>query len=183
MSLRDALLKAGKVSAKAAQEAKTNERKKRKKKKGHVLEAEREAARTELFEQQRAEQAEANRVRAEADRLAREAHERQMRIGNLIRAWERKAPPRAMRGFCYVRASGHIGQTTVDRKLGMELEYGSVGIVEHPSTGAPHMLSREGIERLLEVAPDCVRFYTGPGGPEDPLIRPPLRPELQGRAR
>ena len=183
MSLRDALLKAGKVSAKAAQEAKTNERKKRKQKKGHVLEAEREAARSELFEKQRAEQAEANRLRAEAARVEREGHERQMRVGNLIRAWERKAPPRAMRAFHFVRSSGAIGQTTVDRQLGMELEYGSVGIVEHPTTGAPHLVAREGIERLLEFAPECLRFYTGPNGPEDALIRPPLRPDSPGRPR
>lgn len=175
MSLRDALLKAGKVSKKQAQQARTTERKKRKQKKGHVLEAEREASRQQLHEQQLAEQAAANRARAKAERQERERHEHAMRIGNLIRAWEAPAPRKAMRAFYYVKRDGRVVRTSVDRQLAMELEYGALAIVEHPATGAPHFVRREGVTRLCEIDDAPIRFYTGPGGPEDELVRPPKR--------
>ncbi len=181
MSLRDALLKAGKVSKKQAQDARTKERKKRRKKKGHVLEAERESEQRARHQAQRAEQVADNRARAEAERVAREQHEHRMRISNLIRAWETTAAPRAARAFHFVRSNGRIGRATVDRRLAMELEFGSVAIVEHPVTGAPHFVRREGIERLRDIDWTPLRFYTGPDGPADECIRPPRRPESRER--
>jgi uncharacterized protein YaiL (DUF2058 family) len=178
MSFRDALLKAGKVSKKQAQSASTQARKQRKQQKGHVLEAEAEAKRDVIFEKARAEQAEANRIAAEAKRAERERQELLVRMRNLMRSWERKPDPRrATIAFHFVRSSLSIGRIMVDRSSATELEYGALAIVEHPESGEPHLIARDGVTKLMELVGERLRFYTGPEAPDDELVRPPKRPE------
>lgn len=178
MSLRDALLKAGKVSKKQAQEAQTAKRKKRKKKKGHVLEAEARDASLARDAERRADQAKENREREEQRRAEREQHERRMRVGNLITAWQRRPNPRASRGFHFVRSDGHIGRITVDGRIAAELEYGAAGIVELPDQPDElRIVAAEGIRKLLDLHLPGIRFYVGRDAPDDPLICPPRRPE------
>ncbi len=176
MSLRDALLKAGKIDKKQAQKARTEKRKKRKKKGGHRLEAEQNAQLLAKDATRRDEQSAQNRALAEKARVARETAEREMRIGNLIQAWRLRSNPKAQRRFHFVRSDGHIGLITVDARVGAEIEFGSAGIIESPSDLLEvHVLAAEGLRKLAEIHPSSVRFYVGTGAPDDPLICPPPR--------
>lgn len=180
MSLRDALLKAGKVSKKDAQQARTEARKKRKKKKGHVIEAEQRDAAIERDAARRAERDAENRARAEQERQARVAHERDAQIRNLIQAWTRRPNPKARRVWHFVRSNGHIGRTTVDQRIAAELEFGSAAIVELPSDRSEvRIVAVEGVRKLAGLYGEGIRFFLGDGGPSDPLVRPapyPRRP-------
>ncbi|MCB9519844.1 MAG: DUF2058 family protein [Myxococcales bacterium] len=176
MSLRDALLKAGKVNKGQAQRAAADDRRERRQKGGHAIEAEAQAEQSARDAQRRAEQAEANRARAEAERVAREAAEARMRIANLIRAWTRRPRRDARHAWHFVRSSGRIGRVLVDRELAAELEYGSVGIVELPDApDSVRLVAAEGIRKLIEVFPSGVRFYVGRDAPADSMICPPPR--------
>ena len=177
MSLRDALLKAGKVSKKQAQVAATEKRKKRKKKKGHRVEAEALRAQEQRHASRMSDQADANRERAEAARLEREAHEARMRLKNVIHTWQRKPGRRADRAFHFVRSSGAIGVTRIEGAQAWELQFGGLAIVEHPDDGAPRLVARDAVEKILRLKPGALRFYVGEGAPDDPHICPPLRPE------
>ncbi|MFT6395697.1 MAG: hypothetical protein ACJAYU_000439 [Bradymonadia bacterium] len=180
MSLRDALLKAGKIDKKQAQKARTDKRKKRKRDGGHRVEAEQNAQQLASEATRREEQTADNLGRAERARIAREQAEREMRIGNLIQAWQRRSNPKAKRRFHFVRVDGHIGFITVDSEIGAELEFGAAGIVVSPSNPSQaHVLASEGLRKLAEVDPTAVRFYLGPGAPDDPLTCPPPPPRPQ----
>lgn len=174
MSLRDALLKSGKVSKKDAQKAATAARKERKQKGGHRIEAEVSAEQRARDEARRAEQAEANRERARQLEAERQEHERLMRVRNLITAWGRRPSPRASRRWHFVRSNGRIGFVVVDRTLAAELEYGGAAIVEVPEHPEDvRVVGAEGVKKLAGLAPEVIRFYVGQGGPSDPLVRPP----------
>lgn len=177
MSLRDALLKAGKVSKQQAQEAATASRKKAKQKGGgHAVEAEARAATEAREAERRAAQAAENKAREEARRAEREQHERRVRVGNLIAAWGRRPSPRASRPWHFVRSNGRIGRVLVDSQVAYELEFGAVGIVELPNRPDElRIVASEGIRKLLEAGAPVVRFYVGRDAPDDPLVNPPRR--------
>lgn len=177
MSLRDALLKAGKVSKKQAQAASTEKRKKRKKKKGHRLEAEALRAQEARHAAREETRATENRALAEQARRAREAHEARMRLKNVIHQWERKPGQRANRAFHFVRSSGSIGVTRIEGRQAWELQFGALAIVEHPQDASPRLVASDAVEKVIEIAPEALRFYVGAGAPDDPLVHPPLRPD------
>lgn len=179
MSLRDALLKAGKVSKKHAQQVRTEKRKKRKKQGGgHRVEAQANAEFMARDLARRAEQQTADKARAEAARVERATHERRVRINNLIQAWKRRPPRNARRPWHFVRSNGRIGRIFVDAELAAALEFGTAGIVEPPENEqAPEIVAGEGVRKLTELHPAGVRFYVGPGAAGDPLTCPPPRPK------
>ena len=175
MSLRDALLKAGKISKKQARHAETETRKSRKKRKGHLVEQDREAAQLARHEERQAKQRAADLERARIAKEEHEAHERQVRIKNLIYRWKRYPARRTSNEFWFVRSDGFIGLMMVDRQSAAELEFGQAGIVEPPGnpTGVL-VVKREGVQKLLEIAPEVVRFYVGEGAPvDDETVCPP----------
>ncbi len=177
MSLRDALLKAGKVSKKQARRAAAEERKKRKKKKGHRLEADRSDAAAARHADRVAIRADENRQRAEADRLRRLEREKALRITNLIRSWSRPVDSDRGRPFYFVRSSGSIGSVLVDRQTAWALEYGGLGLIEAPGRPARvHLVAEEGVRKLMALDVSGLRFYVGRDAPDDPLIAPALRP-------
>lgn len=181
MSLRDALLKAGKVTRQQVQGAAADSRKERKQKGGgHRIEAEAREVALARDAERKAQQAEENRARAARLEAERQEHERLMRIGNLIAAWSRRSSPRAARRWHFVRSNGHIGFVVVDRNLAAELEYGAAGIVELPDRpDAVRVVAGDAVRKLADLHPGGIRFFLGAGGPDDPLVRPP---RLEGDA-
>ena len=179
MSLRDALLKAGKVSKKQAQQARTEKRKKRKKKGGgHRVEAQANAESLARDAERRLEQRAADKARAEETRLEREAQERRMRINNLIQAWKRRPGRNPRRAWHFVRSNGRIGRIRVDGETAAALEYGTAAIVEPPENeSAPEIVAAEGVRKLIDLHPKGIRFYVGTGAPKDPLTCPPRNPK------
>ena len=176
MSLRDALLKAGKVSKAQAQGAKTEQRKKRKDKGGHRLEAAAQEAAIARDAERRAERDARNAAIVEEQRAERARQESRVRVRNLMRSWGRQPDPKGRTLWHFVRSSGRIGRITVDRRMGAELEYGAAGIVEMPDDASVvRVVAAEGIRKLNEVYPEGIRFYLGDGGPDDPLVCPPRR--------
>jgi hypothetical protein len=175
MSLRDALLKAGKVDKKQAQQARTENRKKRKKKGGHRIESEQQVDSLAREAERRELQSAENRARTEAERVKREREERLMQIVNLIRAWRRRPSRNARRAWHFVRSSGHVGLVVVDAEIAAELEFGSAGIVELPENeGAVEIVGAEGLRKLTELHGPSIRFYVGVGAAaDDPLTCPP----------
>lgn len=181
MSLRDALLKAGKVSKQQAQEARTKKRKKRKKKGGgHRVEADQQAESLARDAERREALASDNRARAEEAQRERERQERLMQIGNLIRAWRRRPKRTASRRWHFVRSSGQIGLITVDSQIAAELEFGSAGIVELPENEqAVEVVASEGLRKLVDIHRPGIRFYVGAGAAtDDPLTCPPPQPTI-----
>lgn len=173
MSLRDALLKAGKVSKQDARKAATEERKKRKRKKGHRIEAEKEAEKQRRHEERLAQQREEDRKRAEREKAEREAQERKVRVKNLSTQWRRTPGNRDNIRWHFVRSNGSIGFLQVDSRLAAELEHGSAAIIEVPIDDVVRIVSQDGVDAILETMPQCVRFYVGRGAPEDEIICPP----------
>ncbi len=175
MSLRDALLKAGKVSKKDAQKAATDQRRRRKKQKGHRPDADRQAESEKRREARRAKQREADRARAAEARRVFEAHERAVRARNIIQGWRREPGRRRGAPWHFVRSDGHIGVLDLDAELAQEIQYGAAGIIEMP--GDPELVvvvRREGIVKLLEFVPEIVKFYLGVSAPDDDLVNPPV---------
>ncbi len=183
MSLRDALLKAGKVSKKDAQSVSTETRKKRKKKGGHRLEQEAVAQSIAISEAAKEARDAENRAHVERQRLERKQQERAMQVRNLIQAWTRRSGRRANHVWHFVRSNGHVGRIMVDNEVAAELEFGTAGIIEMPDDpSSVRVLSRDGIRKLAGIYAEGVRFFVGEGGPSDPLVRPDARPERRRTA-
>ena len=180
MSLRDALLKAGKVNKKQAQQARTEKRKTRKRKGGHRIEAEHTAESVAREGERREIQAAENKARTEEKRLERLRQERLMQIGNLIRAWRRRPTRNARRAWHFVRSSGEIGLVFVDAEIAAELEFGAAGIVTLPENeAAVEIVGAEGLRKLVDIYRPGIRFYVGAGAStDDPLTCPPPRPSI-----
>lgn len=175
MSLRDALLRAGKVSKKDAQKVATEQRRKRKRKKGHRIDAKRKSDSNRRHKERLEKQQKADRLRVAKAKEAFDAHERIVRAKNIIKGWKQEPGTRRGVYWHFVRSDGYIGTLNLDAELALSLQYGAAGIVEYPDDPANIIVvRREGVVKLLEFSPSIVKFYLGINAPTDPLVNPPI---------
>jgi uncharacterized protein YaiL (DUF2058 family) len=161
-NLRDQLLKTGLISKGQKQQVEQEKRRERKQlKKGQADEIAQEQQRRS-YEAKLEEQRVADRERAAAQRVQFEAKEKLLRIQHIVDYWRLSEEPSGTRRWYFVTRNNIIKYLSVSEPLGLQLNTGTLAIVERPDEfEEPRyiMIEREAAELIARVDPTYVRFH------------------------
>ena len=161
-NLRDQLLKTGLISKGQKQQVEQEKRRERKQlKKGQADELAQEQQRRS-YEAKLEEQRVADRERAAAQRVQFEAKEKLLRIRHIVDYWRLSEEPSGTRRWYFVTRNNIIKYLSVSEPLGLQLNTGTLAIVERPDEfEEPRyiMIEREAAELIAQVDPIYVRFH------------------------